>query len=255
MPAVLALPAFWGAVAAGATGTGLIVSGKMQANAARDAANAQVTGATKAAELASKSNAETLAFEKEQATADQDRFEASQQANYGQWAARESRMSNFGQALGLPARQIPNYVSSRPGVGGAASQGVGGDPLATSNPKLAAAITDFKSKNPATVGIQALTDYLKQQGFPVARYDYGQGGGLSNNELNLPGIGKYKVGVDDGRGGLSSWYAAGTDDSAPGAPPAGARYPSSFATALPTFGNAPGRAYTPALAVPRYYGG
>lgn len=94
------------AVAAG----GAIVGAKMQSGAAKSAAQIQSDAATKAAQLQADANEKTLAFQKEQAAADLARANAVQQGNYNQWASREGRLSDFGQALGLSARNIPAYV-------------------------------------------------------------------------------------------------------------------------------------------------
>lgn len=59
---------------------------------------------------------ESLAFQKQQAAAEQANFEATQKANYDQWRAKEVRMSQLGNLLGMPGRQIPNYVPTTAGA-------------------------------------------------------------------------------------------------------------------------------------------
>lgn len=83
---------------------------------------------------------------------------------------------------------------------------------APSNPTDPAAIkafiTQYQASHPAG-NIQQLVDALHTAGFNVNRWDVN--GTPSGNELNIGGE-KFKVGTDDGRGGLSSWYVPGTDD-------------------------------------------
>lgn len=121
MPAALALPAFWGAVTAGAAGTAAVVAGHEQASAATDAANTTSAAATKAAQLQTdaanhsadvqgKSAANALAFQEKQAAQDLATANATQRANYDQWAAKEGRLSTLGQSIGLKPFQIPSYV-------------------------------------------------------------------------------------------------------------------------------------------------
>lgn len=55
-----------------------------------------------------------LAYEQQQAQVDQQNFESTQNANYGQYKARQSYLSNLGQMAGLPARTVappPAYTS------------------------------------------------------------------------------------------------------------------------------------------------
>lgn len=105
MPAAVAIPL----ITAGIGATTTAIGAKLSSNAARDAANAQVQAANKAAELQAQSNAQALEFQKQQAAQDLTTANATQQANYNQWAARERRLSNFGAALGLSPRDIPAY--------------------------------------------------------------------------------------------------------------------------------------------------
>lgn len=101
---------------------GFLGAGK-QADAAKEAAKSQsqaamygvdktTAAAQYAADQQAKSTAEALAFQKQQAAQDQANFNSTSGANYGQWAAREGRLSSIGQALGLPARDIPAFVPS-----------------------------------------------------------------------------------------------------------------------------------------------
>lgn len=118
MPAVLALPAFWGAVSGVGAGVGAIGAAKLSGNASRDAANlqvqasdsavsAQTAAANRALDAQTQSAANTLAFQKQQAAQDQSNFQNTQLANYGQYANRQQNIGYLGQLLGLPARNIP----------------------------------------------------------------------------------------------------------------------------------------------------
>lgn len=98
MPAVLALPAFWGAVGATAAGATSMIGAGEAAAATEDAAHIQADTAAKA-----------LDFQKQKAAQDLAQQNAIQKANYDQWAASQRRASNFAQMLGLPAFDIPSY--------------------------------------------------------------------------------------------------------------------------------------------------
>lgn len=110
MPALLALPAFWGAVGAGAVATGAIASAKIGSNAYNKGAQAQTQAANYAADKTSQSAAAALQFQKEQAALDAQRAEENRHANYDQWAAREGRLGTLGELIGAGSRNIPAYV-------------------------------------------------------------------------------------------------------------------------------------------------
>jgi hypothetical protein len=97
------------AIAGGATAAGSLIGASKQASAAQNAAKLQTDASNQAAQLQAKAAAETLAFQKQQAAQDLATTNATQQANYNQWAAREGRLSNFQQALGMAPRNIPAY--------------------------------------------------------------------------------------------------------------------------------------------------
>ncbi len=209
MPAIAAAPLFWGAVVgAGATAASSVYGANKQSNSARDAANAQVTAANKAAELQSKSAAEALAFQREQAARDQQNYVGTQLANYEQDTARQQRIGSLGELLGLPSRNIPpppSYLTSQQTTPNSGQMPGGADS------KLTAAIAAYQQANPGNVAIEPLTAALKAQGFNVSRYDYGEKGGLSNNELNVNGQ-KYKVLGGEGTP-AAYWYKPGMNDS------------------------------------------
>jgi hypothetical protein len=97
------------------------ISGALQYAAASKTAGAQTQAAQTAArtsllgaQLAAQTAANAQALQAALAQGDVATANAIQQGNYGQWKAREQRLSNFGQLLGLPARQIPDYVPIPP---------------------------------------------------------------------------------------------------------------------------------------------
>lgn len=75
----------------------------------------QARAAGKAAKLESQGADKTLLFQREQAARDQANFDATQKANYDQWAAREGRIGSLGELLGMAPRQIPGYVPTTAG--------------------------------------------------------------------------------------------------------------------------------------------
>jgi hypothetical protein len=95
-----------GTAIAGIVGGGAaITAGAINAHAAGNAADDQL-----------KANEDALqAQQANQAYANQV-AETNRRANYDQWAAREGQLSSVGQMLGLPARQIPDYVPLPPGA-------------------------------------------------------------------------------------------------------------------------------------------
>jgi hypothetical protein len=81
-----------------------------QSGAQKDATEAQAAAAKYAADVKAKSDAEQLAFLRQQAGYDASAAEVNRAGNYDQWAARQELLGPVGQALGLPARRIPAYV-------------------------------------------------------------------------------------------------------------------------------------------------
>lgn len=98
--------------AAAATSGAAVYSANKQAGAAHEAATTTSQAATHSADLQSKAASDALAFSKQQAEVDARNQEQARKANYDQWAAREQRLSSFGQMLGLPSRDIPAYQAS-----------------------------------------------------------------------------------------------------------------------------------------------
>jgi hypothetical protein len=128
------------AAAAGSAGAG-IYAAHAQSGAATQGAQITSDAATKAAQIKADSAAQALDFQKQQALLDAQRANATQQANYNQWAAQQGYRSSLGQMLGLPARQIPAYVPLPTGLLSGTSSGTqasGGPSGAASTPSAAA---------------------------------------------------------------------------------------------------------------------
>jgi hypothetical protein len=106
MPGVLALPAFWGAVGAGATAGGAIYG----AHEAGEAADTQAQAAKYAADVQAKSAADTLAFQKQQAAQDLANANVTAQGNYNQYKAKEIAANAIRSRLGGPAVSIPAFT-------------------------------------------------------------------------------------------------------------------------------------------------
>lgn len=173
--------------ATGAVAAGSAYSANKTSNAAEHGADVQTTAANHAADLQSKAAADALAFQKQAAENDFKNQELTRQANYNQWAAREQRLSSFGQMLGLGPRDIPAYVASQDPAYGGQSATIGGaagqPPIApgatpagspASSPTNADPQAAFMSAVNA-LGIQPadarnnlskITDYLNAHGMP-----------------------------------------------------------------------------------------
>jgi len=218
MPA-LAIPAFWAAVGGTAAAGAGIYAAYKQSDAAHEATAASTA-----------SNAAALDFEKQQAAADQARFEATQRANYDQWAARQSQLSSLGEMVGLPGRTIPSYVpTTAAGTPGAPT--TGGPTALSSAPNSAAVSLVQQAINKGLSG-QAAIDYINsvQPGAAVvvpagsntpagkiAWYDKGNGAG----KFQMTGPESWEIKTDPALG--QGWiYNPLTGGSAPsGAPPVG----------------------------------
>lgn len=75
-----------------------------------DTAQKQIDAARQAEQDQLAANQKALDFQQQQALADYQQREAANRANYEQWKAKEQRLSQIGQMLGLPPRSIPDYV-------------------------------------------------------------------------------------------------------------------------------------------------
>jgi hypothetical protein len=111
-------------VAAGTAG-GSALAAHETAGAAEKGAASTAQAANYAADLTSKSAADSLAFEKQKDQEAAAQFNATQKANYDQYAAREARMNDLRQQLGLPIHDLPPYVPT-PYVGATGSSAAPG---------------------------------------------------------------------------------------------------------------------------------
>jgi hypothetical protein len=189
MPAVIPL-----AIIAGSA-----ISGAIASHSANNAAKAQ-----------SASNDKALDFEKQKDAEDRAQFEATQHANYNQYADKYNAGRALGAEYGLNLPEARPYVStanagqpSAPGLPQGQPQGQ--DP--------AAFIANYQKTHSPTEGPTGILNAMKQAGFNVAPYMYGQT--PSGNEISLNGS-KYKV-ISGENGPTPGWYQAGMNDSAPGA--------------------------------------
>jgi hypothetical protein len=116
-------------------GMGLNYLGQQQQLGANQDALSQQLAATKyASDAQSQSAANQLAFLRQQASYDAASAEANRSGNYDQWAAKQRQLGTVGQALGLPARDIPAYVPLPAYGGGTTTPAPGPGPAGTVAP-------------------------------------------------------------------------------------------------------------------------
>jgi hypothetical protein len=185
-------------------GTAMLIGGLVGAggSVAAGAMGAHASG--KAADAAGKANADALAFEKQKDAEDRAQFDRTQHANYDQYLMKYNAAKSLGSEYGLNLPDAKPYVSldgGQPGQG----QPQGADP--------AAFIRQYQAQHNPTEGPSGILNAMKQAGFNVAPYMYGDK--QSGNEISLNGE-KYKV-ISGENGPTPGWYQAGMDDSAPGA--------------------------------------
>lgn len=156
---------------AAVTAAGAITGGALSAHASENAANLQTQAANNAAAAQAKSAADTLAFQKAQAAQDLVTANATQKANYDQWAAKEGRLSNLSALTGAGPFTIPDYVPI-PNAGTGVSP-TSGAPSAPSNPLVGPAVsTAPPASNPyATTMANAM---MPQSSTPVPAGQSGQ---------------------------------------------------------------------------------
>lgn len=129
--------------------TATIIAAAAASGASIYAANKTSDAATNAATLSSQANTQAIDFQKQQAESAYLNSEITRKANYEQWVPSQQRLSSVGELLGMPARNITEYV---PGV----------DPAFTGNP---APPTSTTSIDPSKGDLTAqITSYLKSQG-------------------------------------------------------------------------------------------
>lgn len=146
MPALLALPAFWGAVAAGGSAAAGIYGANKQAGAAEDAAQLQTQAANHGADVQKQSADAALAFQKQQSAQDLANAQAASRGNYDQWAAKQGRLSTLGQMVGLKPFQIPNYVPIQSVPSPQAPPPSNGAPQGYTNPNVTSMAQAFRAR-------------------------------------------------------------------------------------------------------------
>ncbi len=87
-----------------------LIGAKIQTNANANAAQLEADAAKYSADQQAKAAAATLAYEQQQAAQTQQNFNTTQEANYGQWAARQGNLGALNSALGMAPRNVPAYV-------------------------------------------------------------------------------------------------------------------------------------------------
>jgi hypothetical protein len=113
-------------------GMGLNYLGQQQQlGANQDALGQQLASTKYASDAQSQASANQLAFLRQQATYDAASAEANRSGNYDQWAAKQRQLGTVGQALGLPARDIPAYVPLPAYGGGTTAPAAGTGPAAS----------------------------------------------------------------------------------------------------------------------------
>lgn len=107
---------------------GDVFGSAMQGRAADRASQITADAARYAADRTAEANAQALDFERRMAQNAFANSEVGRRTDYGQWAARERRLGFIGDEVGMPAREIPDFI---PGVdpqfgGSGGSGGAGG---------------------------------------------------------------------------------------------------------------------------------
>jgi hypothetical protein len=97
-----------------------IYAANRSSGAAKEAAKDQTTAANYAADKSSEANAAALDFQKQQAAADQAKYEASQRANYAQYLTHYNAVKGLGGQLGVNLPDAPSYDAAL-GTSGAPS--------------------------------------------------------------------------------------------------------------------------------------
>jgi hypothetical protein len=170
-----------------------------QAGAAHESAMAQRDAAQKAEQ-----------FAREEAEHGYHNDELNRHANYDMYAYRGNGARTLGDSIGFHLPELPAYVPSEdPRYTGGAPAASG----AASGPDPAAFIANYQKTHDPKEGPTGVLNAMKQAGFNVAPYMYGDK--QSGNEISLNGE-KYKV-ISGENGPTPGWYQAGMNDSAPGA--------------------------------------
>lgn len=99
-------------VAAGVTAAGAVAAANSSASGEKDAAQLQTDAANHGADITAKTNADTLAWQKQEAEQTYQQAETDRRANYDQWAAHMGGVNSVGQMLGFGRKPVPGYVPS-----------------------------------------------------------------------------------------------------------------------------------------------
>lgn len=198
----------WGALIGAGIGLfGNLFGAHMQAETANNAAEIQAAALKYSADQQRAAQADALRYQEGQSGLDRATAETNRAANYGQWAARESRIGSLGQLAGLPQRQIPDYV---PLNGAAAGSGA---PTADVNDAAAKFFDAVQSAGLDPVAVQGHGKVIADA--VNAKYP---GIGVTvdpkTDAIVWPGIGPLDVTIDSGKGGWS-FRPSGSGASAP----------------------------------------
>ncbi len=134
--------------------------------------------------------------------------ELTRRANYDQYASGQNRLKFLDSAVGLPERQVPDYVGSQdPNYTGTPSAGqVLGNPSSKQTQGGPAPAVDWTS-DPNTLG-QQLSAYFKSKGAPDTEVPYwvSKAGELvaRGKEINNPNYANERLAAADVFGGGSS---------------------------------------------------
>ncbi len=196
-----------GTAIAGGAAAGATVYGAHKAAASnREAADIGAQSQKDSSAAQTKSNEETLAFQKQQAENDYRNQELTRRANYDQYASGQNRFASLDSAVGLAPRQVPAYVPSQdPNFTGAPSAGqVLAGPAAAAAKGPAPAVN--WTADPNTLG-QQLTAYFASKGAPATEVPYwvSKAGELvaRGKEINNPNYANERLAAADVFGGAA----------------------------------------------------
>ncbi len=160
---------------AGATAGSSVYAANKQTGAAKEAAGLSTDAANHAADLQSKSNADALKFQQQQAENAYQNSEVARRGNYDQWAATERRKQSVNDLLGMGPRDVPAYVQgvdprltgtpAAPSVGSLASAPTTAKPASGDYQALFQSLTGGKPLDQA--GLVALAPQLQQAGIKL----------------------------------------------------------------------------------------
>src|SRR6185295_15768709 len=95
--------------AAAITGAAAVYAAHKQSSSNDKATKAQVDAANQSAQLQGQSNAEALAYEREQAAEDKRRYDEAQQRNYEQYLRRYKAAQSLGKTINFDLPDAPDY--------------------------------------------------------------------------------------------------------------------------------------------------